>query len=96
MKLKIDLAQGVKEDSEHGGYLIPIKTLFTQGDSFSDYISIDLESQALWFNSYIYSTIEAGWRSEEYQELSKWLKENFEGPQIESSIIGYIRKFSYQ
>ena len=92
MKLKLDLSKGVIEDIKYGGYLIPISTPFNYGDSFSDYISIDKESQSLWFSSYIYSVIRAGWKSEEYQELKDWLNESFQGPEIGTSIIGYIRK----
>lgn len=92
MKLKIDLTKAIKEDLENGGYLIPIKTPFKQGDCYGDLISVDVETQCLWFDYRIAYVLEAGQKSEEYQEISDWLNEVFEGAQIGTSILGYIRR----
>jgi len=96
MKFIIDLKEQIKPDEEYGGYTIPIKLKnskcnFTQGDCYGDLIAIDVDSQSLWFRDAIYSVLQAGWKDEEYIELSEFLTYNF-GSGMDSAICGKLRR----
>ena len=92
MNLEIDLNKGLIEDDKSDGYLISIKSPFIHGDCYGDLISIDVDSQSLWFDYRLKYVLEPGWNSEEYIEIEKWLNSIFKGSQIGSSILGFIRK----
>lgn len=80
------------EDHESGGYLLHIESEVLRSDCVTDVISIDKDSNAIWFDSRISSILDAGWRDPEYIEIEQWIKDNFEGDQIGPSILGRIRR----
>ena len=91
-KLEIDLGVEISEDKENGGYLLPIKTQFEIGDWVGDIISLDVESQSIWFRYGLIHILEAGWNDEEYQEVRDMLKLYFDG-NTATAILGRIRRF---